>query len=241
MLQPLPVAATAGAVEVTDRVQLQFVQQVSAEENRVLLLTVGLFGREAPESVEVFKRLATGKLIVGCSEPPEAEANSVQRATLSTKSVYKQCVGSESVPVTYSGSLVWRIVQGKRVDAGQVKGIFALRQAPQTSLSESPRLKHDAAGLLSVRRGGGTFDFGLTTGPDNEADADYVVIGRVLEGMAVLEEMDALPVVRAAEVFSQGEGASASRAKACAYGSANQYCSQLKPLKKLVLSRIAVL
>ena len=92
------------------------------------------------------------------------------------------------------------------------------------------------------RRGGGAFDFGLTTGASPAYDEDYAVIGRVLdaESMAALAELDALPVVKAAEVLGV-EASKASREKACTYGSSNSYCNQNKPLKKVTLLRSAVL
>ena len=62
----------------------------------------------------------------------------------------------------------------------------------------------------------------------------------MLEGIESVAALDMVPVVKAAEILDV-EAASASRAKACAYGSANSYCSQNKPLKKIVLMRTAVL
>ena len=93
-----------------------------------------------------------------------------------------------------------------------------------------------------MRRGGGTFDFGITTGPDPASDADYVVIGRVVDGLETVAALDALPVVKAAAMMGQSDrGAEGSREKSCAYGSTEAYCSQLKPLKKVTLARAAVL
>ena len=70
--------------------------------------------------------------------------------------------------MSYAYSQVWSIQRGRRIDAGQVQGKFALREAPTTPASEASGLSHDAAGLLSVRRGGGLFDFGITTAPTPE-------------------------------------------------------------------------
>ena len=163
-------------------------------------------------------------------------------AARSTLAVWKQCVASQAEPATYDGSQIWRVIQGRRVDAGAVRGKFALRDPPPTPPTEGAALKHSEAGLLSVRRGGGTFDFGITTGPDPASDADYVVIGRVVDGLDTLAALDALPVVKAAAMMGQSDrGAEGSREKSCAYGSTEAYCSQLKPLKKVTLARAAVL
>jgi peptidyl-prolyl cis-trans isomerase B (cyclophilin B) len=59
---------------------------------------------------------------------------------------------------------------------------------------DSNAVRHDAAGLLSVRRGGGSFTFTLTPRPNPDLDLDEIVIGQVLtrEGMQVLERLNAL-------------------------------------------------
>lgn len=79
---------------------------------------------------------------------------------------------------------MWRITP-RRIDAGQVRGKWAGRVPPLHPTTESPSLSHDAAGLVSVKRGGGSFDFGITTAPDAAADADSIVIGKVVEGREV--------------------------------------------------------
>jgi len=44
---------------------------------------------------------------------------------------------------------------------------------------DSNGVRHDAAGLLSVRRGGGSFAFTLTPRPNPDLDRDGIVIGQV--------------------------------------------------------------
>ena len=59
--------------------------------------------------------------------------------------------------------------------------------------------------------------------------------------MERVQQLDAMPVVRAAGMMGQGDGSSTSREKACSYGSANAYCNQNKPLKKITLLRASVM
>ena len=158
----------------------------------------------------------------------------------SKKAQLKGCLGNAAEPVSYVYSSIWSIQRGRRVNAGQVQGKFALRVAPTFPPSEAAGLSHDAPGLLSVRRGGGSFDFSLTTAPSPEDDGDFAVIGRVIEGADALAALDALPVVKAADALNV-EAASGSREKACQYGSPNAYCAQNKPLRKVTLVRVAVL
>ena len=239
-VRPWPALAESG--EITDRIRLEFAQQLNAEEKQYFRLTLGLFGKDAPVATAQFKALCAGTLAVPCEPEPTFDAMTMERAARSTLAVWKQCVASQAEPATYDGSQIWRVIQGRRVDAGAVRGKFALRDPPPTPPTEGAALKHSEAGLLSVRRGGGTFDFGITTGPDPASDADYVVIGRVVDGLDTLAALDALPVVKAAAMMGQSDrGAEGSREKSCAYGSTEAYCSQLKPLKKVTLARAAVL
>jgi len=157
------------AAAVTDRVALVFTEQVSAEERREYAMTLGLYGGKAPRAVERFKALATGTLSAPCEDQMEAsEAEALARSALTKRSVYRQCLAAEAEPVSYGGSLVWRIT-GRRIDAGQVRGKYAGRVPPPIPPSEGAGLSHDAAGLVSVRRTG-SFDFGLTTAADASAD-----------------------------------------------------------------------
>ena len=62
-------------------------------------------------------------------------------------------------------------------------------------------LSHDRAGLLSMRRGGGSFEFGLTPAPNPALDATRLVIGEVSEdegegegGLRLVAALNAVPV-----------------------------------------------
>jgi len=227
--------AAAAKPAITQRVELSVAVQLSGEETARKRIVVGLYGKEAPEACRIFAALANGVLEAPC-RADDSENEALQRAALTSRGVARNCFAEESTPVTYTGSVAWRIVKGQRVDFGQVKGKFAQRVAPAwPSADAASRLAHDRAGLLSVPRGGGTFDFGLTLAPQPALDAalSHAVIGEVLEGMDDLLYLNDLPVVNYA---GQGAGSDASRAKQCFYGSADTFCSQGKPLKKCTLS-----
>jgi cyclophilin family peptidyl-prolyl cis-trans isomerase len=232
-------AAAAANPAITQRVELNVAVQLSGEETARKRIVVGLYGKEAPEACRIFVALANGALEAPC-RADDSENEALQRAALTTRGVTRNCFAEESTPVTYTGSVAWRIVKGQRVDLGQVKGKFAQRVAPSWPAADaSSRLLHDRAGLLSVPRGGGTFDFGLTLAPQPALDAgmSHVVIGEVVEGMGDLMYLNGLPVVNYA---GQGAGSEASRAKQCFYGSADTFCSQGKPLKKCTLSTVVL-
>jgi cyclophilin family peptidyl-prolyl cis-trans isomerase len=234
-------ASAATVATITDRVRLEFVQQVGPETQLLFPVTLGLFGKDAPQSVAAFKALCGGDYLAPCEQPADQEDALTQKGKALRRSIFKACLGSEAEPVSYAFSQVWRVLRDRRVDCGQVQGKFSMRRAPSTPLDESACLLHDAPGLLSVRRGGGDFDFGLTPSAAPEFDKDYVVIGRVIDGTDAVQRLSEVAVVKAAEQLGQGDGATASRAKVCSYGSAAAYCSQNKPLQKVMLRNVAVL
>ena len=78
------------------------------------------------------------------------------------------------------------------------------------------------------------------TGAWTEMDAEHRVIGRVVEGMDSVLEIDALPVVKAAEAFGI-EAPSESRSMSCEYSNPQPFCAQNKPLRKVTLVRATVL
>ena len=240
---PRPEAAFAestAAATITDKVRLEFIEQVSAQESRTLPMVIGLFGKDAPSSVETFKKAAASQLDVKCPASVDLSDEIMERGKQSKKAALKGCLGNEFEPVSYAYSQIWSIEGGKRINAGAVQGKFALRLAPTAPTSESASLSHDAPGLLSVRRGGGAFDFHITTAANAGYDSDYAVIGRVIEGMDSVMEIDKMPTVKAAEVFGI-EDPSASRSMKCEYNNPNPFCAQSKPLRKVTLIRAAVL
>ena len=54
-------------------------------------------------------------------------------------------------------------------------------------------IKHGMSGLVSMRRGGGSFELTLTPHANTALDADNLVVGLVLDGMDVLERLNTLP------------------------------------------------
>ena len=223
-----PAAKTA----IGQKVRVQCSVQMSAEETRRETFTVGLYDRASPEASRVFAALAAGKLAAPCQLDNSATEN-LARSALTKKSVYKACLANSDEPVGYDNSLVWRILKDKRVDFGQVSGRYAYRIAPATPSAESAGIVHDRAGLLTVPREGGSFDFSITLAATPELDASQKVIGEVLEGFETVRRIGDLPVISYA---GQGNGAEQSRAKQCFYGSSDTFCSHLKPIKKVSIS-----
>mmetsp|Transcript_157020 Transcript_157020/g.301260 ORF Transcript_157020/g.301260 Transcript_157020/m.301260 type:complete len:377 (-) Transcript_157020:195-1325(-) len=233
--------STASAV-VTDKVELVFQVQYNATYKQRYPITFGLFGKDAPEAVSLFKNACSG-FAAPCAPPPDVSDKQFAKDRQLALLPYQSCKTFEEVKVTYYYSEVWSILPGKRINAGDLSTKFVDREFPNTTKTESASLSHDAAGLLSVPRQGGVLDFGITTAPAPEDDQQYKVIGRVLEGMESVAAIGDLPIVNAAPQLNvQAEVPATSKdRKACVYGGNNAYCSQNKPLKKTILVKTTVL
>jgi cyclophilin family peptidyl-prolyl cis-trans isomerase len=170
---PQELTRTALDATVTDRAYLD----VSIGGRQSGRIVIGLFGREAPASVDAFKAVC-------CS----ALRNRSGRT------------------VGYPYSQAWRVVRDVRVDMGRVKQVDEINQSsgtPQRQIvlinvpenREVNDLNHNVAGSVSVRRGGGQFEFVITPkdGPNPALDAENIVIGRVLEGMDTVAAMNIVP------------------------------------------------
>lgn len=216
----------------------------SADPKRIV---IGLFGKDAPESTnKILKLFSKEGLPAPCR--PRAE-RSLQKEQLEANKVYNSCKESEDQGVSLQYSQIWRIIPNERIDVGAVSGKFVAREYPEwKETKEATSLRHDVPGVVSVRRGndGG---FGFTIYPGNGQDAgvldeDHIVVGRVLEGMDVVQELNSVPVVTSSKVnymaLTGGTTTKNAPTRACRYGGP-MYCNENKPLVKLSLSETGVI
>lgn len=177
--RPTNAAATAATTAtedpvVTDRAFLN----ISVAGTPRGTLTLALYGDKSPEAVRIFKQLVSG--------------------TLRFKS---------SKTVTYRYSQATKVVRDHYVQLGRVNQIDALNQSPGTPQrqqisvpaplhNDSNELTHDAAGVLSVKRGGGQFEFCIALAEDHLLDESNLVIGRVVDGMPLLQLLANVPTNR---------------------------------------------
>lgn len=179
---------------------------------RVIL---GLYGRAAPKSVEQLTRLATGQIGGGLS---------------------------------LDSSSVWRVKRDERIDFGRLAGGKAkssstvisstgvartiVRDVPAVEKNDDDNaLKHDRKGLVSCARGGGSFEFLITPSANPALDADMLVIGEVISGMDVIDDLNALPATK--EDILGSKQAFVNAGKNFDPRAKNQYIG--KPLTKVVV------
>jgi len=210
-------------------------------------IVIGLFGKDAPKSVDKLKLLMGPGLPAVC-KPKEERV--LQREQLEANKVYNSCIEGESNGVNYDYAQIWRIIKDERIDFGSVAGRFIAREYPSWEESSASGLKHDRAGLVSVRKGTNS-GFGFTVYPGGSAgstedlDSNHIIVGQVLEGMDIIEQMNNLAVVGTAKVnykgLAGGSTFSEGPSRACRYGGKQLYCNENKPLQKLTMYRTGLL
>jgi cyclophilin family peptidyl-prolyl cis-trans isomerase len=183
-------------------------------------ITIGVFGNEAPLSSKVFLSL---------------------------------CGGENTWDVSLDGSQVSRIISNERIDVGKFSkggsqkleswmdsvGKVRLRNvnvAENTVNSDQNSLRHTSGGEVSMRKGGGSFDFTIAPGPNPKLDDSQVIIGKVIDGIEVISDINSVPTSREDVLGSKTAFSSAGknfdgRAKLATLG---------KPLRKVTITTCAI-
>lgn len=117
------------ASTVTDKVFVDVKGLPSADGSAATTqrITIGLFGKDAPKSVEKLKQLMGPGLPAVC-KPKEDRV--LQREQLEANKVYNSCIEGQSNGVKYDYAQIWRIIKDERIDFGSVAGKFVAREYP---------------------------------------------------------------------------------------------------------------
>mmetsp|Transcript_7755 Transcript_7755/g.11156 ORF Transcript_7755/g.11156 Transcript_7755/m.11156 type:complete len:357 (-) Transcript_7755:62-1132(-) len=247
-------AASSTAAQVTDKIFVEIKGLTppnkdtgSVETKRIV---IGLFGKDAPQPCSLLTQLVTPEGLLQPCKPKEQRT--LQREQLEANKVYNSCMELQNRGVTYDLSTVWRILKDERIDIGSVSGKFVSREFPNWTGANS--LTHDAPGVVSVRRGNQS-GFGFSIYPGNssgsntaaaiaELNENHIVVGRVLEGLDVVQALNQVPVVSSAKVnyMALTGGATTKDApnRSCRYGGP-MYCNENKPLQKLSITKTGIL
>ncbi len=235
---------------VTDKIYVEFKGIASTAADAAPTkdrIVIGLFGNESPQPVSVLKQLVTKEGYRSkCKELDTTRL--LQKEQLEANKVYNACLENEDTAgVNYDYSSVWRIVKDERIDVGAVSGKFVARENPLFEATNN--LSHDY-GVVSVRRGNdGGYGFTIFPGKKGSSaaavlDEDNIVVGRVLEGMDVVERLNDMPVVKSSSLnymaLTGGAKGTVAPSRACRYGGP-MYCNENKPLRKVLIESTGTL
>lgn len=236
-------AENTGSAEVTDRIYFA-IKGLGPDPRRIV---IGLFGKEAPSSVSKIKKLVSDS---GLPAPCRAKAErSLQKEQLEANKVYSSCKEKENTGVNLRFSSIWRVIKDERIDMGAVSGRFVARAYPTWSEAGPSKLKHDAPGIVSVRRGDDS-GFGFVIYPGDgrvnteTLDEEYIVIGKVIDGMDAVQALNEVPVIVSSKYnymgLTGGPKTLNSPDRSCRYGGP-MYCNENKPLIKLSITDTGIL
>ena len=203
----------------------------------IVRIVVGLYGKEAPETVDTFLKLVQGNLVVPCIDEDDAAGDpedfgTSQRTKLTRRQIYKQCKAQEDRPVGYEYSQIWRVLKDERIDLGRINKQF--RQAPNNE--DYNTLSHNAAGLLSTVKNGGQFEFTITPKANPALDKTNIVFGRILQGEELVDLLNSTPATQGQFL----EGAFKFSGKLIGDGRADLNTKN-RPLQKITISKCGVL
>jgi hypothetical protein len=134
MFRPYAASALTSANDVagvvTDKVFVDVKMLPSADDSAPTTqrIVIGLFGKDAPKSVDNLKMLMGPGLSAVC-KPKEERV--LQREQLESNKVYNSCIEGERSGVNYDYAQIWRIVKDERIDFGSVAGKFIAREYPK--------------------------------------------------------------------------------------------------------------
>ncbi|KAG7367262.1 cyclophilin type peptidyl-prolyl cis-trans isomerase [Nitzschia inconspicua] len=252
MMEPVPSASalsTASAAEVTSKVYVDIKGLPTTEgtpSTGTQRIVIGLFGKDAPNSVEKLVKLMSPQGLPALCKPRGEKL--LQREQLEANKVYNSCIEGQDKGVNYDYAQIWRIVKGERIDFGSVAGRFVARENPTWGEDKPNGLRNDRPGMVSVRKGADSgFSFTIYPGGSSntiDLDQNQIVVGQVLEGLDVVEALNNVPVVKAAKVnymgLTGGPRAKDAPTRSCLYGGP-MYCNEDKPLIKLTMYQTGVL
>jgi cyclophilin family peptidyl-prolyl cis-trans isomerase len=151
-------------------------------------ITVELFKKRAPRTVENFLNLATG---ADDYEAAEVAPDSGAWEDPET--------GEKRIDPLYEGVEFHRIIEDFMIQGGDPTGTGRGGPGYQFDDEFHDELTHDGAGILSMANSGPDTNgsqFFITLGAQPHLDGKHAVFGQVIEGMDVVEELGSLPTDR---------------------------------------------
>lgn len=202
--------------KVTSKVYLD----ISIARAPVERLIVGIYGDDAPEASKFFLSV---------------------------------CQGNSEQDVSYNGAQVSRIQKDSRIDVGKfltgsdvkqetwIDGMGKMRLksvnlASKAIHKDENHLRNDVNGAVSVKKGGGSFDFTIAPRANKNLDKENIVIGQIIDGIDVIDKINEIPVskedlIGSKSIYSAVGKGFDGRAKIITLG---------RPLKRVTISNCQI-
>jgi len=156
-------------------------------------------------------------VLAATEKPKESQPETGRWVVIETKKgTIKFALYEKDAPITtknfielaerkfYDGLTFHRVVPGFVVQGGDPSGDGTGRSDKSIKLEVSPKLKHDAAGVVAMARrqdpDSATCQFYITLGPQPFLDMQYAVFGRVTEGLDVVKKIEKGDVMKSVRV-----------------------------------------
>lgn len=178
-MRPLP--AFAGEPRITAK--CSFAVRIGQQKvNRLKKIVIGVYGDEAPNLSRTFLQAVTGCYPGAAGRQAFYQLSDVKNIEKNkgiTWANFEQ--GNQLVVAVSTFDSRWVGTDFYKADlAGE-----------DTLNDDANSLRHDVAGRVSMRRGGGTFDFTIApTATAPQKEGEDVVIGQVLEGMDLVADIN---------------------------------------------------
>jgi cyclophilin family peptidyl-prolyl cis-trans isomerase len=181
---------------------------------------LGIYGNEAPQASKLFLLVCKGEYKAGISYD-EAQVSKIEKGR--RIDVGKLALGAAQKQETYMDG------------AGKVR-IRSVNQAAQALHNDANALKHDGVGVVSVPKGGGSFEFTITPAANPTLDEDHLVIGKVLSGLDVIDQINEIPVSREDSLGTKGFYSNLGKG----FDGRAKIASINKPLQKVFIKQCSV-
>jgi peptidyl-prolyl cis-trans isomerase B (cyclophilin B) len=162
--------------------------------------------------------LLSTAVLAATDKPKETPPETGRWVVVETnKGVIKFALYEKDAPITtknfidlverkfYDGLTFHRIVPGFVVQGGDPSGDGTGQSDKSIKLEVSPKLKHDAAGVVAMARrtepDSATCQFYITLGPQAFLDMQYAVFGRVTEGIDVVKKIQQGDVMKTVRII----------------------------------------
>jgi len=172
-LEVQPEPPTPDGLQATDRILLSF--SIAGESAGDVIFS--LWGSAAPTAVATLVRLSKGTMANDRTEDPAGLERSFALRVVRDKAIVLGGLRQRG------GSTI--------LMAGKTRPVRVPVAPP--SWKDTNGLSNDAAGVLSMRKGGESFEFTITPRANPALDKEWLVVGKVESGMDVLERINILP------------------------------------------------